>query len=358
MSVPESFRLQPLRAAQILDRAINIYRRNFSKFIGIFSVVQVPVTLLTILVNAYTTGSLLENLTQGMSALPEDFWARYAFSILALTFLGLGTYILVMVVGAAALAQAVTDDLTGEEVSISGAYRRVARHGWGLLRAAAAMILLNFVALVLTIFIPCLGWIAGPSVLAFLGLVITPLFVPAAVIERQAGLAAVRRAWELARRRFWPVAGFAIALYLLSQALVFGPSALVSFLLSYSMDIDNLTPLGTTLNSVVNAVAALFLGLLINPLRLTAFTLLYYDLRVRTEGLDLALQAGGDKTGDAELSSIRELVASTPAAGNQPWLTSKEIGNFTLASLVVVGFYVLLTLLIFFFILAAMQWSG
>ena len=69
------------------------------------------------------------------------------------------------------------------------------------------------------------------------------------------------------------------------------------------------------------------------PIQLTAWTLVYFDLRVRAEGFDLALQAL-NPTGDAD----RDLASLPPALpAREPWLTIDDVVKFVVITLVIGG---------------------
>jgi hypothetical protein len=189
--------------------------------------------------------------------------------------------------------------------------------------------------------------------MTFLGLVIAPLIIPIVVIEGKSGWQAIRRAWDLSRRRFWTTAGFALAMNVFSQLLVVGPSLLFAYLLIF-LGGENPDPLGFSMtNSIANALSQLFLGMFVNPLQFTAFTLLYYDLRVRTEGLDLVLLAGSPSEAPVPGIALEDLLAESPPAETSALVTGKEAGFFSIISLVVGGLYVLLVAVIFFVMIAA-----
>jgi hypothetical protein len=70
-------------------------------------------------------------------------------------------------------------------------------------------------------------------------------------------------------------------------------------------------------------------GLLYLPLSLTAITLVYFDLRVRSEGLDLALQAAGESRPDV---NIVTLTATSPEPQGS-LVTGNEVGYFAILTL-------------------------
>src|SRR5690606_11353731 len=111
-------------------------------------------------------------------------------------------------------------------------------------------------------------------------------------------------------------------------------------------------------------------SLLFLPMQVCCFTLIYLDLRVRTEGLDLALQTNelkmepapaGDEAAMDEVISpsakeqaanrtglLQQLAATVPALAtwrNEQLITGREMGTFALITLgflgVLLAFYAL-----------------
>ncbi len=129
------------------------------------------------------------------------------------------------------------------------------------------------IGILLGITLTLLAVVAG-AILIVLFLVATP----AIVIEQRGPLSALGRSASLVRRRFWPVVGVGLLTWLISTliASVFVwpfqiPAMLVGGQVAFVL---------TTLGTIVGTV-------LVTPLLPNAHTLIYYDLRVRAEALDL-----------------------------------------------------------------------
>lgn len=353
MDTTSPLRLSPLSIGQILDQAVRLYRRNFLKFIGIFAVVQIPASLLTIISSAQSSTSMLDYLRQASDVAPDEtFWSTYIVGMSVMLLLGIATFILVNVIGTAALTKTVTNYLTGQSTDILEAYNNTSA-GWGRLLVTVVVIALVFLAaLTWTLLVPCIGWVTGPSILVFLSWVIGPLAIPIVVLEKKAGAVALRRAWDLARRYFWRMIGFALLLIIFSQILIAGPTALVQALFYSALNTtEDLASQSITL-SIINSIVNLIFSLLYNPLQLTAFTLLYYDLRVRTEGFDLAIlaQQTSSEVASAPLD-YNTLIAHSPPAETGPLLTRSDYGKFALVSIIAIGIYLLIFLAIMFLVL-------
>jgi hypothetical protein len=128
--------------------------------------------------------------------------------------------------------------------------------------------------------------------------------VPAMLLERIGPVDALRRSFRLVRGRWWPTAGALVVGYLLIGIL----GALVTAVI---MVIPSLVADGNTLVGALGAVVGGTVGsVLTTPYSAAVVTLLYFDLRVRKEGLDLQLIAeGADVQRDPDAPLPAPLVA-------------------------------------------------
>lgn len=340
--------LRPLGTGELLDRAVRLYRRHFLTFIGIVAIVQIPLILLQ-------TGFSLLTIQWWTDPSTEAMALAASFAQLVVTTLG---YVLVTSLGTAALTRAIANSYLGQSVSLTGAYRQIGK-SWLVLVLALLLIILLSLVLGLWTLIPCIGWFTGLGMLLYLSLVISPLTAPTVVLEKQRARAAVRRAWDLSRRRFWPVVGFVTALFILNLIFTAIPALLVSFLLEMGVD----SAMGSftqqqMVSTLVGSLTTLVFSLIFLPFQLTAMTLYYFDLRIRTEGFDLALLARSiDQplpqqealAGEMALSvepaaaaDLTESIAEAPAPTREPLITGRELGYFLAITLTLGALYLAL----------------
>lgn len=277
--------LRPLGAGELLDRAARLYRRHFLTFFAIVAAVQIPLALLQL-----GASVLNSRLASSINTSQELFFNAFLPTIVTLLVAVLGTLV-IQTLGTAAMTRAIADSYLGEPVSFAGSYRKIGKRWPALIAALLLMILVSIGLVIWWIVVPCVGWLTGFGMLLFASLVISPLIAPIIVLENSPARSSIRRAWELARRRFWPVIGFMIALAVLGVVFTAIPQLIISFLgLSNLADVGA-TGSGLTLNIVLSSLIGLIVGLLYLPFRLAAVTLMYFDLRVRTEAFDLELLA-------------------------------------------------------------------
>lgn len=326
--------LRPLRLGELLDRAIRLYRANFLTFIGIIAAVYVPLMVLQTAASALMSSSLFTAANPD----PRDIFSNPGYWIgMGSTFiLVFVQYVLVQGIATGALTRAVADSYLGKKTGILDAYRGIGK-SW--LTLIGALLLIGIFAFVLAVWwlVPCIGWFTGLGMILFLMAVISPLVPPVVVLEDKGVMDAMERAWSLARRRFWPVLGTIFILYLFSLIVVNGPAtianlALVNVFQSYSGD----PTMKLVLTSVIQGLVSLVFVLIYYPLQMTAFTLIYFDLRVRTEGFDLAILT----LQTSEATDLSQAMAASVPQVKEQFITWPDMGNFAILTLAGAGLYI------------------
>jgi hypothetical protein len=343
-----------MSVASLLDATIRLYRKNFWTLIAIVAVVQVPVLVIDGIFSVPLSQASEEMLlwdpytfdpgtydpeTPPEFPLPPGFGRYFLWLGLQLLVGGiLGMVATTLMTGA--LAWAVSERHLDRPITVGTAYRAVFRR-WKSLFGAALLTLLIYIGLYVVFLIPCLGQLVALPLLIFAYVCLR--FVPQAVMldgERASG--SLARSWYLTKPHFWRVLGIIALLWLLGMLITAGPSLIVNYgivALSSSLLLRNLIATGVT------AV----LSLLYLPIRLTGETLVYYDLRVRQEGLDLEMELEAlpplPEYGEAEEVVSLPAEAGQPSLppaspAREPFLTGRDWRN--LAILLAVGFGILL----------------
>lgn len=326
--------LRPLGLGELLDQAIRLYRRNFLTFIGIIALVYVPVMVLQTAATTLLSSSMLD---MASSSSPEQIFSNYGYwaGMFSTIFLGLIHYVLVQGIAAGALTHAVADNYLGKKTGILEAYRGI-RRSWLKLLGALLFVGILLAGLVVWWMVPCIGWFTGLGMMAFLMAAVNPLVPPAVVLEGQGAINAVLRAWSLARRRFWPVLGYIFILYLFNLIIVSGPTAIANVALSGAVGSFEDPTMQVVVTSIIQALVSLVGILIYYPLQMAAFTLIYFDLRVRTEGFDLALL-----TMDSSASTeITQAMAAPVPQSSERLMTGQDLGNFAILTLAATGIYI------------------
>jgi hypothetical protein len=124
------------------------------------------------------------------------------------------------------------------------------------------------------------------SVCFYLGLIfVMPLFAvtaPAIGAEDLGPIEGMKRAWTLASRRYWPVLWIAWLIGLTALLLSYALGGFPQLLAAYVDEDVAWLPLAA--GGILGAVIS-------TPFVAAATVLLYLDLRIRTEGLDIEMSA-------------------------------------------------------------------
>lgn len=351
--------LRPRGIGELLDQAIRLYRANFLKFIGIIALVEIPIGVLQIFSSLITMSGALK----WTSSISADPTAVPTLDNIAQMLGGIGASVLVGLlslfvggIGIAALTRAIADGYMGEPVEILGSYRKIGKRWFSLLGALLLVTLISVVATFWMI-VPCVGWLTGPGLIIFLSLAVSPLLGPIVVLEKAPARVAIRRAWDLARSRFWWLMGYLGILVIFNLVVISGPIALLNNVVFAPLQKEALLAGGVSqalvISSIFQQALQILLTILFRSLQSIAITLAYFDLRMRLEGFDLAVQ-----TLSPDQSIVEQLSQAPKAAANPKTITRDDVIHFLLLSLIVAGVYAVLMAIIMVFSLGSMGLSG
>ena len=251
-------------------------------------------------------------------------------------------FFLIQGIATAALTRAIADSYSGKHVDIFSSYQNL-QGQWGRLILALLLMFLVMFGLFVWMIVPCIGWVTGPGLLVFVFGVVTPLIAPVVVLEDNGIRESIRRAWDLARSRFWWLVGFAFILYLFNQLVIGGPTALLNYLMTIILPSTGPYSQRLLLTTAVQTLVSMLTSLIYLPLQLSALTVVYFDLRARSEGLDLVMQtANVANMGTNEVISLPEVsrVINAPKI-QSPFITGRDIGYFSLMTIAISALYVL-----------------
>lgn len=298
--------LRPLRMGEMLDVAIKVTTRNLWTLVRTVAVVVVPLQVVSVLVTISATPDRAEFGTFGATGVEPTNDELTTFLVAQIVVVGL-TLVAGMLASGAAL-KAVGDAYIGEEPdwrsSLRFGLRRLHSLVWvgflrlfipSLLFGVAAALALGLIALsdaVIVLAVPAgVGLVAA---MVFVGAVyfLLGLTIPILLIDGVRGVKAVRRALRLSRRRFWRTTTPLFVMFLLVtviQLIVTGiPSVAI-----VAIDNEVAAAVVTTITGIAGALIA-------TPLEAAILAVVFFDLRVRREGLDVALLAdsiGADPAG-------------------------------------------------------------
>ena len=199
----------------------------------------------------------------------------------------------------------------GEKLTIGALWKQAIRRllpltGWLLIFGAAfAVVFSVLVGIAVLIFLQGGAYIAIGvvfSLLAVLGLIVLwawlatkTLFVPCAIVLERLGIrASIVRSWTLTRRAFWKTLGiYALVVVILNVAsnVITTPVSLIGGFATGAFDPNGATnPLiGQLIVQGILILLGIIIGSITTVVQSATVALLYIDLRMRREGLDLEL---------------------------------------------------------------------
>jgi hypothetical protein len=297
-------RLQPLNVGDVLDGMFRLLVRHWRTYLLALGVVLVPLNLLSSFSNYRLTGGLglldtLQDPSANQAMLTTGDITRLLplFGVTALASLLVTPFLNGVATRIAAEGYLGAKPEPGESLRYT-AGRYAALLGATLLLILAAIGMLIPAAV---LFFAAATTESGPlAVLAVVAVLFTVLAMislfalayPVVIVERAGPFTAVRRSFALGRRRFWGILGIVILASIIS--------GIVGQILSAVFSLPGQL-LGDAAGLVLIAVGGVVAGLLTTPLTAAAQTLLYFDGRVRHEGLDLEM-AARDLRGDPNVA--------------------------------------------------------
>ncbi len=309
--------MRPLGVGDILSGAFTLIRRNPAATLGIAAIVQTVYGVISAFIT-WAELSSVRHLTS-LPAQPTPAQFRHAFgqffgSYIPYLLLDLALVIIFQAILTGMLTGALGRGLLGRQVTIGEAWR-VARVpsviGLTLLLIAIGLAIWVPVALIVVVLavahvtvaavlIGVIGGLAALIVSVWVWVRLA-LAIPAVVLEEVGVVTALKRSWRLVQGSWWRIFGISLLAGIVVAFIGFVlqlPFGLLSNLAGGSgglTSIFNHTP-GTTavvapsvLAVVITAVGSIIASTVTRPISAGVTVLLYTDMRIRKEGLDLAL---------------------------------------------------------------------
>jgi hypothetical protein len=289
--------MRPLNLGETLDASIKIVRSRWKTLATVMLVIALPIQLANIIIissttDVYQVGTSFSNPAETATTYSDDgaYFAGQTL-IIALSFLG---YLL----GTVACYRAIADTYLGRETSaqksLSYAGSRLGATLWLTIVLVVGLVL-AFVALLL----PGI-WLSVAWTVAY----------PVMLVEGTGGFAALKRSFKLVETRWWATAGRMAVAYILVGVVT--TVATLLFLAPTAWLVDDTSFGGLILEHLANLVVSL----VTTPFVAAVTTLVYFDLRVRKEGFDLALLA--ERMGGPVASTPPPASSVAPPAGWSP----------------------------------------
>jgi len=252
--------LRPLSTGELLDRTFSLYRSHFGLFIGIFALPHLAVLAFQCVGIAFQSpGNQLSNILMTL------VWS-------------MGALLLTVIVSAASQAAtvvAVSQVHLDRPASVMDSFSRVKGEIGGVIWLSFLVGLgvgAGFIALIVPGVLLALMW---------------SLAVPAKILENRGATDAMSRSSDLTKGD----RGRIFVIWLLFIVLSIGISLLLQWPVELAAGVSSRGALQrtTAIWQVASLVATFVSECLVGPLGTIAFSLLYYDERVRKEAFDLQL---------------------------------------------------------------------
>jgi hypothetical protein len=270
---PVRLRVMPL--GELLDETFKLYRRHFTVIAGVAVAIILPNLILSLISGSYRANPItyLQQLFQNLND-PEALQAIQArqaeYFTSPLYLLSLLTFVLMYPLNAGAFYRAATSLAAGNTETIASVLAGTARRYFAIVGVIILWVL---------VILGCVGFVTIPVVIWVL--VRWTVGMPAMFAEGIGPVKALGRSWNLTRENWWRTLGIVVIVWimvtLINSAIQFLFTGIAALIPGLSDDIR--AALVLTVATVVRALVSA-----ITPI---AITMLYLDLRVRKEGLDL-----------------------------------------------------------------------
>jgi hypothetical protein len=287
--------LRPLGVGDVLDRTFNVYRSRPLLFIGLSAIWFLLLVLVFIVLAVVVFAGTFAAFARQTAS--SDQLAGAAVGIIAFVIVAVIVAIVLFSAQSGSLAHAAARRYLGKEVGIGESFRaglsasgRLFIAGllvflvlvlvWAALFIVAAITnqflafaLATIVAVVVTAYLAC-SWLVAPVIV---------------VIEKMGPIAALGRSWRLSSGHRWRIFGIQVLLVILNLVLSVLIGGLFGGFAAAGGQAGQPGQFGVS--NVVQSLINLASTIVWAPVQWIAFTVLYYDLRVRKEAFDLQLAA-------------------------------------------------------------------
>jgi hypothetical protein len=281
--------LRPFKALELLDRAFRIYRDNFTTFIGIVALVMVPTTVISLVMNTWFSDriALSQFGTDSSSMSTSQIYGFFGQMLGMYAGLILVDFLIALLQGvfvSGPLTYITSERHLGRSVTVGDTWSAVR----GRLASLGTALFLYYVILggisVAVSLALCLCGL-GFGLIAYIWVALSAFVTPVIILERTGVIAGLQRAWVLGKARVWPILGLSVAILVISFV--------IGLALGFAIQLVIRPAIGSASYTAANAVQIVLqtiVSVFIAPIWPITLTLLYYDARVRVEGLDIALQ--------------------------------------------------------------------
>jgi hypothetical protein len=275
-------RFRPRQLSELLDELFRLYRRQFSLIVGVALLVALPGLVWSLVTGVYRLNSAsYANLFTTTGTSTVAFNSQEFSNLLGSLSLGALGALILLPFTLGAVYRAVTDVALGRPATIGVVLRETLARYWPLLGLVGLFFVFAFVWAIAELIGFLLLILPGLAVFcaAIYFLVRWSLTVAAMMAEDIGPIRGLGRSWNLVKGQWWRTFGILVVVAILQTVIsyaLFFLFGLIAAVFSTGDFQAALVQVGSTLLSAV-----------VSPITTIAVVLLYFDLRVRKEGLDL-----------------------------------------------------------------------
>jgi hypothetical protein len=267
---------------ELLDELFRLYRRHFSLIVGVALVVALPGLVWTLVTGAYRLNSAsyanLFTTTPGTAPVFNSVQFANLVGPILLGFLG---SIILLPFSVGAVYRAVTDVALGRPATIGSVLRETLARYWpllGLIGLAVAFFIVWVIAEIIGFLLLVLPGLAVFCAVIYL-VVRWSLTVAAMMAEDIGPIRGLGRSWNLVTGSWWRTLGILLIVGILQAIISYGLVIFLGLIAAIFATGD--------FQAALVQIGGTLLSTLVSPITTIAVVLLYFDLRVRKEGLDL-----------------------------------------------------------------------
>ena len=289
-----ALQLRPLSIGEMLDRTFSMYRDHFQLFVGILVFPQLAIAFA-----AFGFDVVFQGFRPGSNPDPAQFLPFFAYLPIVII-VALAT----LAIAQAATVYAVSQVYLERPTTISASYSFIGRRFWSILGVIALIAIAGMVAGIVGLFALCVGAIVFPVLVTLY----SAFAVPVTVLEGRDPVASLQRSYDLVKGdlgRIFVIWLLFVVLEIAASSLVSGPMFVVAFTMAKQW--QGHVPVWF---SAVGELGRFVVGCLVRPLLTIAFSVAYYDERVRKEALDMQFMMATIDRGEG--------LGATAAAGGPP----------------------------------------
>ena len=279
--------LRPMSLGEVLDRTFNLYKNNFWLFAGITALPFFLLLIVQVGIAAVSSAAANAPVTHAPPFSPGAIGGMIGGGALVMVL-----YLLMIGAAHAATVFAVSDLYLSRPASIRGSFERV---GWKVFRVLAVFFLIGLILAVGFVIVVAFGFAIRSPGLMILGfiLLIAPVIIlvcrmavsiPAAMLEDLGAVRAMERSVHLTKGHVMQIFVIFLLVLVATYVAILVLQMPLLILMVTSAAAHKTPSFGL---QVLQQLAAFVSQVLVGPIGTIAFSLMYYNLRVRKEAFDI-----------------------------------------------------------------------